>query len=177
MNNQEHDIDTSETALAFDLITPDDFLKERDQERMIGVDVVTHVGALEHWPDELKDVIMARTTKRGTRVYAMDLAYNKETENISFTIAECLPKQVTAYCSRKIGTTFPDFCWLLSDGTTAENIGQVRTKFADDGEFGDLTWWLPAKFCDDVVEAMHIMNNFILEGNLFQAIMYGPRYS
>ena len=168
---------TDGSKVRFDFIEEHHMKEEIGDQNVISVEVDTHVGKLENWPEDLEKVIMARTTNRGTRVYAGNIKYNKESGVISFDVGTCVPRYITKIEERNIGTTFPDLCWLLSEGTTRQNVDQSQTKFREDAEFGDLTWLLPAKFCDDLVEAMHIMNSWILEGSLYQAIIYGPKFS
>jgi hypothetical protein len=162
--------------LMFDLLEKKDLEEEVNGQRMISLNVETKVGDLEGFPGDLEKITAARTTKRGTRIYGGGFKYNKETGILSLEIATPIPEYYPEIPSQLVGTTFADFCWLLSTGTTAQNVGQVSTPFNAAAEYGDLTWLVPAKFCDDVVEMMNILNNFILEGNLFQAIMYGPIY-
>lgn len=84
-----------------------------------------------------------------------------------------------------IATTFADFCWVVSEGTTRENVEQVKTPVPSMIKFeqneimrpvvlGDLSWALPSKFADDLIECMHALNTTVLEGILEDAVMYGP---
>jgi len=128
--------------------------------------------------NKLGKAIVARTTKRGTRFYAGDIEYNPTTGIISFDAGTVIPDYIVDgfkhYSKNKLGTTFADFCFLNSEGTKFFTKDQCSTPFRDDATPGDLTWVLPAKFVDDMVEMMSIMNNLILAGTMEESILYGP---
>lgn len=133
------------------------------------------------------DLALKRHTKRGTELNISNFSFDSNRETIGFVISAKIPPISSAYYMRAIGagvtpkiaTTFPDFCWLLSEGTTRENVIQSRTTpvdYIDNAkvELGDLTWALPSRFADDLIEAMHVLNNALFEGLLEDAILYGP---
>jgi len=166
--------------LKFDVLT----LKQAEEEigleaRVIYLDIETFVGEVEKWPEDLENVVIARTTMRGNRVYASEINYNKDKNTVSFSIASSLPsyfpKEIVT--DNKVATTYMDFCWLLSEGTTALNKNEVETPYREDCVLGDLNWLIPSKFSDDFVEMMHVMNDVVLNGQLSQSIIYGPKYN
>lgn len=71
-------------------------------------------------------------------------------------------------------TTFPDLCWIHSEGTTPRTLTEVSTQVREGVELGDLTWVMPSKFVDDYVEMMHTLNQGIISGLMQDAIIYGP---
>lgn len=78
-----------------------------------------------------------------------------------------------------VATSFPDFCWRVSHGTTPENVGQVQVKIAETIDnrpvkIGDLSWVLPSKFTDDLIEVMATLNNTIFDSILDESLLYGP---
>lgn len=78
---------------------------------------------------------------------------------------------------KPIATTFADFCWIHSEGTTELNKDEVATNYREETNLGDLTWVLPSKFADDIIEVLHIFNQRVAQGILEDAILYGPFYS
>ena len=170
-------------ALKFDLLDKKAFEDEIESgAKCISIGVQTKVGELSEWPEQFDDLVLARTTPRGSRVYVGGIEYEKETGVISFAIAEEVPTSFPfdrlkdMDDSEGVATTFADFCWIVSQGTTNLNKDEVETPYRDEVPLGDLTWMITDKFADDVLDMMHIMNSFILEGNLYQAIMYGPKF-
>ena len=170
--------------LPCDLIDQETFEDEtKDADNFISIDVDVFIGKVmnEDFQEavrELGEIYVARTTKRGTRFYCGDISYNSDTGIIQFKAGTPAPHHFTNKVQYKnkpvIGTTFADFCFMNADGTKYHTIDQCQTPFRDEAEPGDLTWILPAKFVDDVVEMMSIMNNLILGGSMEEAIMYGP---
>lgn len=73
-------------------------------------------------------------------------------------------------------TTFPDLCWLYSDGTTPENVVEVFTEARVGKEYkpGDLSWHLPSKYMDDLIEMIHTLNPTFMSGLMQDCIVYGP---
>lgn len=123
-----------------------------------------------------KDIALSRQTSRGTLVYIL---FNYANGTLRLEIKTPIADGYSAFFStlegqRKIATTFPDMCWIHSEGTTPENKDEVMTKYREDCELGDLSWITPSKFADDFIEAMHIANQTLFEGILQEAIVYGP---
>jgi len=165
--------------LKFDLLTDAQVQEEiSDDAREIFLDVETFVGEVEQWPEELENTVVARTTFRGSRVFASDINYSKERQTVSFKVSTIVPEYFPENLEDKnIATTYMDFCWLLSDGTTALNKNEVETPYKEDCQLGDLNWMIPSKFSDDFVEMMQVMNDVVLNGELSQAVIYGPKYA
>ena len=170
--------------LPCDIIDQETFDQEViDDNDFIFVEVDVFVGKelgkdFQDAVDKLNQAYVARTTKRGTRFYAGDIEYKSKTGIIFFKCGTAAPSyfydKITYTSDRPTGTTFADFCFLNSEGTKFHNLDQCSTPFRKDANPGDLTWLLPAKFVDDMVEMMSIMNNLILGGTMEESILYGP---
>ena len=171
--------------LSCDIIDRKEFEDETKNDKdylLVFVDVFVGKDLGEEFNETVKklnDAFVARTTKRGTRFYAGDIEYSNETGIIKFQAGTSVPENyisIVKYIHKKmIGTTFADFCFLSSDGTKFHTVDQCSTPFREDCEPGDLTWLLPAKFVDDMVEIMNVKNNHILCGTMQEAIIYGPK--
>lgn len=74
---------------------------------------------------------------------------------------------------RKTSMTFADFCFKRARETTPESAQETRVP-APAGEMGDLTWRLPCKFVDDIVETLYVLNNDVLDGAMLDAWLCGP---
>jgi hypothetical protein len=133
--------------------------------------------------ESMSKVVLVRNTHRKTSIYVRD--FNVNTPNtfnfvIETEIPPCLERVMGeshvdyGAIGKLIATTFPDFCWMHAEGTTPLTVGEVRTKIREDAELGDLTWHLPSKFADDLIETMHCLNLDILEGVLQDSVLYGP---
>ncbi len=121
------------------------------------------------------------TTKRKTTVHVHSFKYDAERKVMAFSISTMVPetyrKVMTGYSGVIIANAFPDFCWTLSDGTNNLNKLEVTTPYREGAELGDLTWILPSKFADDLIEALHVMNSAVIEGFMQNSVIYGPFYS
>jgi len=125
-------------------------------------------------------------TKRSTLVHFMDFDYNEETKTLTFFIGEQASESWSDYYGSHIvpcrehlpvyATAFPDYCFIIGEGSKPEHFIEVRTKVRPSAKAGDLTWLLPSKFADDILEAVHVMNATVLEGLMFDSILYGPFY-
>jgi hypothetical protein len=157
-----------------------EFQKEVEFTRpRIAVDVDIHVSdeTAAVLKESFKDVVLARYTQRKTALHVRN--FNVDRPNtfgflIETEVPECFVKLDMMRPSQLVCTTFPDFCWLLSNGTTAATKLEVQTKIREEALLGDLTWVLPSKFADDLIEVMHCLNMEVLEGALQDAVLYGP---
>lgn len=123
-----------------------------------------------------QEMVLVRRTMRGNTYY-IDLKHDGET--LTFKVLTSIDERYGKYFPDyeglgRIATTFPDLCWIHSDGTTPENKDEVMTGYRDGYQLGDLTWLLPSKFVDDLVEVMHVLNQSLFEGILQESIVYGP---
>lgn len=129
----------------------------------------------------LNQLRFERMTKRGTLVHFWGFSHDPERKilkmNISTEVGEAFLKTHGYLTSPvQIANTFSDFCWIMSEGTKNESLLEVKTPLREGKvELGDLTWVLPSKFADDLIEAVHVMNATVLEGMMMDAILYGPR--
>jgi hypothetical protein len=111
--------------------------------------------------------------------------------SIFYVWFKCTEEKTTIYFATKVpdeyfathrfsdtifATTFPDLCWIYSEGTTDKNIGEVATAIREGKEYktGDLSWHLPSKYLDDLIEMLHTVNPTFLSGLMQDAICYGP---
>ena len=141
---------------------------------------------------QMENIVLKRLTSRKTPIYTRDFRGGEGV--LTFITEAPLPKTYhDAYrltrmledysvqigsnihvINKPVATTFPDFCWTLSEGTSPHTVIEVQTPVAKGAVLGDLTWVLPSKFCDDLIENMHALNQNILEGTMQDAILYGP---
>lgn len=124
----------------------------------------------------MENLAIEKKTKRDTSIYAEGFKCNDD-GLLSFEVWSIPPESLYRFMipnDPKVATTFPDFCWTLSHGTTAYTEIEVNTKIDSRAEKGDLTWILPSKFCDDFIEIMHALNLTVLEGAMQDAVIYGP---
>jgi hypothetical protein len=127
----------------------------------------------------MKTLALAKKVMRGSTYYVT--FDDSKDGTLTLKIGVKLPKDfIHTYKSTDFSalgiraTTFPDLCWINSNGTTNQTLEEVVTKQRDNVEVGDLTWTLPSKFVDDFVEMMHTLNLSIISGLMQDAIIYGP---
>ena len=182
--NQDQRTETGKVGLT--VLSPSE-IGQPDRQSILAIVDVKLASAPER--EALESLALRRRTKRGTDLNVSSFNYSSETQTLRFAIWTKMPQLAADFYLPSfhispsdlpiIATTFPDFCWLMSEGTTPENIVQSRTSPAKeiDGrkvELGDLAWVLPSRFADDLIEAMHILNEAFFEGILEDAIIYGP---
>jgi hypothetical protein len=105
-----------------------------------------------------------------------------EAHVISFIVEATLPARAAEIYrdgvgignTRHVATSFPDFCWRLANGSTIATALELRLPRNEASELGDLTWLLPSKFADDLLEVLHALNDDLLHGALQESWMYGP---
>lgn len=149
-------------------IAPDQFLLSIEVRTLCPVSV-PHLDKLHLiWP-----------TKRGSKIHISDFSQNND--ELSFMVhCEMHRSFLSAwpinpeYQNQMIATTFADYCFKMSDGTTAQSILEVDTRIPEYAILGDLTWCLPSKFADDIIDALYVMNAGLVEGILEQAVLIGP---
>ena len=126
------------------------------------------------------NLVIKKLTKRQDELFIIPREYNKETKTLTIAIGQPIPEEYynfhkKAYKSTDtVGTTFPDFCWYHSEGTTQESLVEVETKPREEANLGDLTWILPSRFADNLIEIMHTLNQSFLQGLMQDTIVYGP---
>lgn len=125
------------------------------------------------------DVFLNIKSSRGANYY-IDLF--EDDNRFCLKIMTDMPKAYYGYHHSNvdndtIANTFADFCWIYSEGTNDLNKDEVDTHYRDGVVLGDLTWVLPSKFSDDIIEVLHIFNQRVANGILEDAIIYGPFYS
>lgn len=126
-------------------------------------------------------LVMQKLTKRKDSLYIVFKEYNKEAQRLTFMVAAPIGENVFKFYTSSedqpvVGTTFPDFCWYHSEGTTPDTALEVETKFRNGALMGDLTWYLPSRFADNLIEIMHTLNQSFLEGLMQDTIIYGPLF-
>lgn len=124
-----------------------------------------------------KDLVMMRKTKRNEELFLKLKSY--ENGILTLMFAQPCPQEIAQmYQDHKkefVGTTFMDFCWYHSSGTTETTIDEINTPFRDDAEKGNLTWWMPVHACDNLIEVLHVLNQSFLEGILEESVIYGVK--
>lgn len=127
----------------------------------------------------INQAVLTKITKRGTKMY---VNFRQQPNKLVIVFSSLVPKEYSNYrnnVSTKFCTTFPDFCWLHGEGTTAKNIIEVETIPRDQELFvpGDLLWSLPSRFADDLIELVHTINPDFMSGLMQDCIVYGPYYN
>lgn len=158
-----------------DMITLEQYQKDISGKMTYGVEVDIDID-IDMSNFVKKDIVLTRRTVRETLLYIL---FKYEDKTLTLNIKTPIQEKHLNYFSTnkettKIATTFPDLCWIYSEGTTPENKEEVMTEFREDADLGDLSWLLPSKFADDFIEAMHVSNQTLFEGILQEAIVYGP---
>lgn len=157
-----------------------EIISEKDVEGKFGIGVQVDLDTgIDYSSIVESDFILKKYTERKDFMYIKFQNYDKEKERLTFTIASPIDKVVYDFFSggkldKLIGTTFPDLCWYHSEGTTAESAIEVETKFRSDAQLGDLTWFLPSRFADNLIEIIHTLNQALLCGLMNDVICYGP---
>lgn len=127
--------------------------------------------------DWVNDCVLTKITKRGTQMHCRFLQF---TDKLIITFETKVPSyfdSTTKIVGEKVyATTFPDLCWLYSEGTTAQTMEEVVTKPRFEYNPGDLMWLLPSRFVDDLIEMIHTINPEFMSGLMQDAIVYGPYY-
>lgn len=136
----------------------------------IEIDVATTV-RLDNIADQF---LLEKTCTRGSKFNVV--LEHKYKDVLTFQIGVAIPEEYSCFFkSDKIfATTFPDLCWLHAEGTTPTTLEEVMTPLRPNISLGDLTWLLPSKFLDDLIEAIHSLNQVFLDGILGDGIVYGP---
>ena len=119
----------------------------------------------------LNNATLIKTTKRNTKFYC---TFNQSENRLTINFFTKVPDYFKCNYDKVFGTTFPDLCWIYSSGTTAENKIEVATEFRSDAIPSDLTWILPSKFVDDLIEMLHTVNPTFMAGLMQDAVVYGP---
>lgn len=161
----------------FEIIPFKDSSSIKSESGFIGVEVDVAMGN----PNLEPGLCFRIPTRRNTTIYMTNFQHDAEKNILSFNVSAALPKneypEEFEDQMEYIGTTFSDFCWKHSEGTTPESLQEVETKVREGFRLGDLTWLLPSKFADDLVDAMYFANASVLSGIMEEAIIYGPRIS
>jgi hypothetical protein len=126
--------------------------------------------------DWINKCSLEKLTKRNSTFYVW---FKSTEERTTIYFATKVPQDyfLTHKVSETIfATTFPDLCWIYSEGTTPENVGEVATQMREGKEYktGDLSWHLPSKYLDDLIEMLHTVNPTFMSGLMQDAIVYGP---
>ena len=151
-----------------------DIPKEEYLAVEIDIDCPFNLEMIDEW-------VLTRTVKRGT-IYYISFIKN-ERDNLTMKVACKVPKEFAEIYFESFSfqmrnsiraNTFPDLCWILSEGTKNTDLDQIFTEVRKDIKLGDLTNILPSKFTDDLVEVAHVLNQGLIEGILSDGIVYGP---
>jgi hypothetical protein len=150
-------------------------------DRMVMVEVHAAVAVV---PPELTQLRMSRRTKRRSSLWAADFRdlgpAPKSGRIMSFLVAAEMPDGYADVWGpsfargRVVAMTFADFCWMCSSGTTPESALEISFPAPSFAVPGDLTWALPAKFVDDLVETLYALNQDVLEGRMMDSWLVGP---
>ncbi len=180
-------------------MTPEDFKKELDELKMtiltsdeldvevgedaVGVSVEIDLDtAIDYSKITDEEYILKLKTCRNDVLYLIFNEYNTEKKRLTMKLVQKFEKKYVVFYKEhyeKIGTTFPDLCWYYSEGTTSENKIEVETKFREENvQFGDLSWVLPTRFIDNIIETINLINQSpkFFNGLLRDSIIYGPYF-
>ena len=105
-----------------------------------------------------RNVVVIKSS-RG-QVYCLDM-FDGENNDFCIEIRTEVPEryfELLPNMDKLIATTFSDFCWIHSEGTTPDTLREVDTELLGGTDLGDLTWVLPSKMADDIIEVLHIFN-------------------
>ena len=122
----------------------------------------------------VNDCVLTKLTKRNTKMHCR---FKQTEEKLIIIFSTKASDDYLKFVELKpsnIFTTFVDMCWLYSEGTTAVTINEVETKPRAEYNPGDITWLMPSKFADDVIEMIHTINPEFMSGLMQDAIVYGP---
>jgi len=180
-------------------MTPDEFQKELDELKMtyltmdevkkelkkpysaigVEIDIDTEV---DYSKIVEVDMTLKLQTCRKDILYLVFDRYNAETKTLTMILGQPIDPKYLNFLkdvSEKIGTTFPDLCWYYSEGTTSTNQIEVETKFREkNSHAGDISWVLPTRFIDNIIETINLINQSpkFFNGLLRDAIIYGPYF-
>lgn len=164
-----------------------EIVKKQDikENKFIGVevDLDTEID-YSHLVEE--DFILKKLTGRKDFFYISLEKYDKEINRLTLKVYTPVSEDIFEYYADAatvpgltndnvcIGTNFPDLCWYHAEGTTPLTADEVETKFRSGVNMGDLTWYLPSRVVDNLIEIMHTMNQSFLQGLMQDTICYGP---
>lgn len=74
--------------------------------------------------------------------------------------------------SRILATSFADLCWYSGAEAINPNIIAVEAPIAEDAEYVDLGWHLPARFVDQLIDSMGKLNETLFNGRLMDSVLY-----
>ena len=166
----------------------------KEQLKEYGVELVMNPGPLWNIGDDtihvecdldinlnlewVNNCVLTKITKRNTKMYC---TFEQQAEKLIIRFATILPKDFKRtyhpVYGHQICTTFVDLCWLYSEGTTTQSLEEVETQPREGVATGDLTWLLPSRFTDDLIEMIHTINPEFMSGLMRDAIVYGPYYN
>lgn len=93
---------------------------------------------------------------------------------LSFYASMKLPEGRRLPNTPVVATSFTDFCWFSgNENLKPDHTPEVETKVTGGFNYGDIGWSLPCRFADRLLDALGTANDFILEGILQDAIIYG----
>lgn len=174
MTTEQQDFENELAQLGLEIIKNEDV--EGNYGLGIEVDLDTEVD-YSHLIDQ--DFVLKKLTKRKDFFYIVLKSYDTEKKRLTFFIGTPIKEQVFNFykymsLEKPIATGFTDLCWYFSEGTTEQTMDEVTTKFRENIELGDLSWFMPSRMIDNFIEIMHTLNQSILQGLMQETICYGP---
>jgi len=166
----------------------------KEQMKEYGVELVINPGPLYNIGDDtihiecdldinlgldwINKCVLTKITKRNTKMFC---TFEQKPETLTIKFATILPKSFKETYKptygKQVCTTFPDLCWLYSEGTTTQTLTEVETKPREGVPTGDLLWLLSSRFADDLIEMIHTINPEFMSGLMRDAVCYGPYYN
>lgn len=116
---------------------------------------------------------------RGVAVTLSDFDIDRENgqRTIKFYASMQIPKNLDlTYLNKQEAfvTSFTDFCWYAgNENVDPTHTPEVETLLTPGVIYADLGWQLPCRFADRLLDALGIANDWLFEGVLQDAIIYG----
>ncbi|MDZ4810778.1 MAG: hypothetical protein SGI96_21285 [Bacteroidota bacterium] len=169
MEDLQKDIENDLKGVGIRVIEKEEFDLPKDTSMKVNcfVDIENNPG--------LEGLIFEKTTKRGSKVFVYSFSHADGC--LKFSVGTKPHKsflETYEFKNNSICMAFMDFCWVLSDGTTNESAQENKTRVDPSLKLGDLTWCLPSKFADDVIDVIGLLNVSVLSGIMENSFLYGP---
>ncbi len=93
----------------------------------------------------------------------------------SFLVSMRLPEGISHSIQEfPMVTSFSDFCWFHgNEKLDTKHTPETSTEVDRAYNYGDLGWVIPCRFADRLIDTLGMLNDFLLEGVLENALIYG----
>lgn len=114
---------------------------------------------------------------RGATVTLSDFKTHDRGEDskvFSFIASMRIPDNVMLPPRSEVVMSYQDFCWYQGhEATKPDLVPDTTTVVVGPAVYNDIGWYLPCRFADRLLEALGMANDFLFQGVLENALIYG----